>query len=114
MFCVTSEIYSDLAAQIERSVEYSEGINWDYDDPDSVKSTAEAENGPVLCTLDFVAHPSYRYEEINPGLYGPDGQWGWVRTDLSVDCDKFTVCDEDGNELENDFSAEELHKYLDF
>ena len=113
MFSVTPEIYSQLATQIESAVENKEFWGMDYKDPDSVRDTAEAEAGDFLCSLDFTAYPRYSYEEINPGIYGPDGQWGWVRDDdLSLDCDKFTVTDEDGNELESDFSADELKKYL--
>ena len=107
MFNVTQEIYGKLLEQIESAVEGQ----WDpdYRDPDTVSGEAEVEVGDYLCTLSFSAYPSYRYEEINPGLYAPyDSQFGWVLTRISIDCDEFTVTDEDGNELENDFSADEV------
>lgn len=115
MFHITPEIYSQLASEIERLVEWHEGgFAYDYDDPDSIKDTAEAESADMLFTVDFTAYPSYRYEEINPGLYGPDGQWGYTRQSVDVDFGSFSATNEDGDELENDFSTEELKKYLDF
>ena len=115
MLHVTSEIYSKLASEVERLVEWAEGgFNYDYADPDSIKETAEVESGELFITVDFTAYPSYRYEEINPGLYGPDGQWGYTRQSVDVDFGSFSATNEDGDELENDFSADELKKYLDF
>lgn len=111
MFKVTQETYGKLIEQIERAVENEESWRYDYDDPHSVKGEAEVEVGEFVCTLDFRAYPSYRYEEINPGLYAPyDSQFGYTLTSISVDCEKFTVWDEDGNELEHDFSSKELEK----
>lgn len=115
MYHVTQEIYSKLATEIERLVEWHEGdCAWDCADPDSIKDTAEVESDDLLFTVDFTAWPSYRYDEINPGIYGPDGQWGYTRQGVDVDFGKLEVTTEDCDNLENDFSAEELKKYLDF
>ncbi len=105
MFKVTPTIYGSLMEQVLDAVERAECPGFDYADPPSVSGRAETEEDGVFCTLDFRAFPRYRRIEINPGLYGPDGEWGYQLTGISVSCRTFTAEDENGCALPNDFKG---------
>lgn len=112
MYHITHDIYAALALEIERLVGWHEA-GMDVSDPHTIRDKAELEFRDVSCTLSFTAVPSYRREEINPGIYGPDGQWGYVRDDIDFDFGALSVQDDDGGELPNDFSASVLLSYID-